>query len=163
MKFEEICYSDANSEGLSLEFVDFIGDLVHDRKSRLYKELLFTSKQNNKQHTQENSENNQEDSEVSEKSQKSKSSKKRRSTSTKNLQKYNEQSLERIVNETKKVKHDFEYMETMDVLPEACKEQLGVLKKRVYDILGGLSECMGTNSFERILQESSEDNGTETD
>ena len=51
----------------------------------------------------------------------------------------------------------------MDVLPEQCKEQLGVLKKRVYDILGQLTECMGTNSLGSLLQEHREDNGTETD
>ena len=60
----------------------------------------------------------------------------------------------------KKVKHDFEHMETMEVLPDECKEQLRVLKKSVYDILGGL---MGTSCFESLLQEHSADNGTETD
>ena len=163
LTFEDIRYSDGNSEGLSLEFKDFIGDLVYDRKSHLYEELLFTSKQNNKQHTQENLENNQEDSELSEKSQKSKTSKKRRSTSTKNLRKNDKESLDLLECEAKKVKHGVDEMETMEALPEACKEQLKDIKKSVYhiyDILGGL---MGTSHFESLTQEHSADNGTETD
>ena len=187
LEFKDIRYSN-NLDDLPIHFKDFIEDTIYNRQSNLYEHISFSSSgskdipentqvqkrtqvglqesntvttEASTEPSEENQEENPDGIETKSQTSTSKSSRKRNSTSSKNSTKINS-----IYTSSKRLKQLIESIQNSDHLTDDVKSKLNNANEGFESLITDIADlrrCIGPKGVNELVQNETEEDGTEAE